>query len=120
MYSIYYYYYYYFLPILPVLKPEAVSVPDALKLVQDDAGEHGPGATERLQQASREELQFGDISPVQLRHVPKQLQQQQQQQQHRWGSSTSSSTAERTQGEPSTRERERRLNCTSFCQISIC
>lgn len=47
------------LPILFVLKPEAVSVSDAYKLVEDYGGENWTWTiTLRLQQPSREELQF--------------------------------------------------------------
>lgn len=42
------------LPILFVLKPEAVSISDALKLVQYDVRENWTGTIKRLQQSSRE------------------------------------------------------------------
>jgi len=46
------------LPILFIFKPEAVSVSDAFKLVQDYGGENWTWTVTRFQQSSREELQF--------------------------------------------------------------
>lgn len=61
------------LPILFVLEPEAVSVSDAFKLVQNYGGEKWTWTTERLQQSSREELQFRDVSVIQFCNILKQL-----------------------------------------------
>lgn len=61
------------LPILSVLEPEAVPVPHAFKLVQHDGRENRTWTVQRLQQPSGEELQFGDVSVVQLSDVADQL-----------------------------------------------
>ena len=61
------------LPILFVLEPEAVSVSDAFKLVQDYGRENWTRTMERLQQSSGEELQFWDVSVVQFCNIMKQL-----------------------------------------------
>lgn len=61
------------LPILFVLEPEAVSVSDAFKLVQDYGRENWTRTIEGLQQSSREELQFWDVSVIQFYNIVKQL-----------------------------------------------
>lgn len=61
-------------PILSVLKPKAISIPSALKLVQDDSSENGAGAVQRLQEPPREELQFGNVAAVQFLKVMEKLQ----------------------------------------------
>lgn len=61
-------------PILSVLKPKPISIPSALKLVQDDSSENGAGAVQRLQQPPREELQFGNVAAVQFLKVMEKLQ----------------------------------------------
>ncbi len=66
------------LPILFVLEPEAVSVSRAFKLVQDYGGEKWTWTVERLQQSSREELQFRDISIIYVCNILEQLMEQKQ------------------------------------------
>lgn len=57
------------LPVLFVLKPEAVPISDTLKLVQDDGGENWTWTIDRLQQTSREQFQFRDVSIIQLCNI---------------------------------------------------
>lgn len=60
-------------PVLSVLEPETVPVPDPLKLVQDDGRENWTRADDRLQKPAGEELQFRDVSIVKFCDVAQQL-----------------------------------------------
>lgn len=59
------------LPILFVLKPEAVSISDAFKLVKDYGWENWSRTIKSLQQSSREEFQFWDVPIIQLCNIVK-------------------------------------------------